>query len=80
MVDPPTVEMHLGRMGKLHTLRRAIEREPHKWGGRSVTGASRDRRGEWAPCRRYGYRKYRSFVRHVLEELAEVGNADEGPR
>lgn len=67
-------------MGKLHTLRRAIEREPEKWfrqdydGRCFARGASRSKwfgSKQWEPTESWqvGYRSYRSFVRHILNEL-----------
>jgi len=69
-------------MGKLHTLRRAIERDPEKWfrtvktlrGGNRyfVVGASFVRR-EWKPSRGYYFGSIRpprrDFVRHTLRGL-----------
>jgi hypothetical protein len=65
-------------MGKLHTLRRAIERNPEQWRGRFGPArrayyCKRDKR--WEPRGYWGPRSYRSFIEHVL---AGVGNADVG--
>jgi len=61
-------------MGKLHTLRRAIEREPEKWivrlwDGRlySVMGAYHVKSG-WRPS---GSKSYRKFVKKTLQELGK---------
>ena len=52
-------------MGKLHTLRRAILRDPKKW--RGARGASRTRKGEWYPSASYFTgTSYRSFIKHVV--------------
>lgn len=67
-------------MGKLHTLRRAIEREPEKWFNLESTGrcwaygASRriwSNNNRWEPTAPWGYhgKAYRSFVKQVLKEL-----------
>ena len=66
-------------MGKLHTLRRAILRDPQRWldacGGLdgweswySHCKAVR-RNGEWVPCGSYmcSIRSYKAFVYHVLQ-------------
>lgn len=60
-------------MGKLHTLRRAIERDPHQWyheagGGWLFVKDAHFIHGVWRP----GYpggRSYRDFVRSVLIDL-----------
>ena len=60
-------------MGKLHTLRRAIERDPQQWyheagGGWFFVKDAYFVRGAWKP----GYpggRSYREFVRSVLIDL-----------
>jgi hypothetical protein len=53
-------------MGKLHTLRRAIKREPDKWRyAFGNLGAGRDwKTGQWYPS----YFGYKRFVRKVLAE------------
>jgi hypothetical protein len=58
-------------MGKLHTLHRAIEREPGKWHYyNSVCAAWRTHDGKWEPVSWLsGSRSYRNFVRHVLRSL-----------
>ena len=67
-------------MGKLHTLRRAIEREPEKWiyrehdGRLTARGARRDRwqnHGQWFSVERWSYNgaSYRGFVQSVLAKL-----------
>ena len=54
-------------MGKLHTLRRAIERDPEKW--KDARGADRwKKHGRWLPMR--WYRKaYGAFIRSVLRDI-----------
>lgn len=54
-------------MGKLHTLRRAIERDPEKWGNstRSCGAWFNRRSGQWEPLRYYR-EQYGNFVAHVL--------------
>jgi hypothetical protein len=73
-------------MGKLHTLRRAIERNPKKWhsNGGYVYGARylekppwwnwREWEGPgWYPQSEYAYPKsYRAFVRSVLVNMGYV--------
>lgn len=59
-------------MGKLHTLRRAIERDPTKW--RTATGAVRYKgvwdKG-WQPTASYAYPGgYAKFIKKVLRELS----------
>ena len=65
-------------MGKLHSLRRAIEREPKAWKGFAgrPTGAWFDRREQrWKPQYwPWSSSSYVAFVRHVL---AGIGNADD---
>lgn len=64
-------------MGKLHTLKRAILRDPQKW-----RGASRAyfRDGQWHPTSSYGWwmgdPSYRQFIRHTLKNIGQVGSAD----
>lgn len=65
------------KMGKLHSLRRAIEREPEKYMVRYpsvlyVVKAARfhSATGQWQPYSSFwGGAAYRSFVLHVLESL-----------
>jgi len=67
-------------VGKLHTLRRAIEREPGRWycdwkypweREPRQPKAARYVNGQWRPSPQPYYRHgpYESFVRHVLKEL-----------
>ncbi len=60
-------------MGKLHTLKRAIERNPQKYISRYgiVKGALFDRETmQWVSYPFYSYRpSYRRFVFHVLESM-----------
>lgn len=51
-------------MGKLHSLRRAILRNPRKWRQYSCVGAARSRSGEWFPV--YWSHSYRQFIKKVL--------------
>jgi hypothetical protein len=64
-------------MGKLHTLRRAILREPEKW--RKMPLGAWDhgtKYGGWKPC---WAGSYRAFVKSVLKDIDDrVGNADNG--
>jgi hypothetical protein len=62
-------------MGKLHTLRRAIRREPDKW-LKSYSGASYFA-GAWRPS--WYARSYRKFIQKVLREIREspVGQSDD---
>lgn len=59
-------------MGKLHTLRRAIERDPHQWMYRirvsayRAMGASFSSKDHWIPLY---VPDYRSFVKHILGKL-----------
>lgn len=65
-------------MGKLHTLRRAIERNPESWfyhvrWNNTVKAIGAEfYRGVWKPI--YGWDKapYRSFVRYVLHDLGYI--------
>ena len=64
-------------MGKLHTLHRAIEREPANWYnvyGRAYGAHWSERYGEWRPndtaC--LDPNAYRLFVRAVLRKLGYV--------
>jgi len=62
-------------MGKLHTLRRAIERNPKEWMHENycrkvVMSAKKTKTGQWVPFLGWCSKKsYRSFVKHVLKEL-----------
>lgn len=67
-------------MGKLHTLRRAIERNPEDWfyerrygypRTENIARAARFYRGQWIPVLGWGS-SYKSFVKHVLEELGYI--------
>lgn len=74
-------------MGKLHTLKRAIERNPEDWYSKPfpfskfrVKGASRSKRyrdgvylGDWKPD--YWSYSYRPFIKKVLEG---IGISDNG--
>ena len=58
-------------MGKLHTLRRAILREPEKWKGCGARFDEKD--GQWKPVsyrdwfvREYKHLSYKTFVKRVL--------------
>lgn len=68
-------------MGKLHTLRRAILRDPELWVRRNYSGhvyriqGARRYRGEWCPA--WGL-SYCAFVRHVLREHVGVAIGDGG--
>lgn len=69
-------------MGKLHTLRRAILRDPEQWyrtrGGRvwTIRGAHHWRYDDaWHPALGDSFR---SFVAHTLRETG-VGMSDVGP-
>jgi len=63
-------------MGKLHTLRRAIERDPAKWRN-EPHGAVRERNGEWSPKGKSGRLfwwyvptpSYKKFIEHVLRNI-----------
>jgi len=64
-------------MGKLHSLRKTIEKDPEKWirkpawaGGTERAMAAQFQAGEWTPCT-WWYRgnSYVAFVRHCLKEL-----------
>lgn len=70
-------------MGKLHTLKRAIKRDPQKWVGNWGVGTGANFvDGQWNPYssspyslswRRFGH-PYQAFVRHTLKELGyDVG-------
>ena len=56
-------------MGKLHSLRRAIQRDPDKW--RNARAAARYGRGDWFPITRwsYGDGAYRKFIAKCLASL-----------
>jgi hypothetical protein len=65
-------------MGKLHSLRRAIEANPERWVSKfsGVAGASfhketiHDPVCQWHPTNSwYKHRSYRAFVRSVLRDL-----------
>lgn len=66
-------------MGKLHTLRRAIEREPEKWFTKAWANddlimpyAAHRWRDKWEPYRGWygsGSKAYRRFVAKVLKNL-----------
>ncbi len=64
-------------MGKLHTLRRAIERDPDEFRSmfsKDAYGAIWSRwSGKWVQAD-YCDRSYRSFVRRVLQEIEARGN------
>ena len=69
-------------MGKLHTLRREIERNPDQWycdnsGWTYFHGAWFDSsQGRWKPSN-WG-RSYRRFIRKVLIDMERVGPTDSG--
>ena len=80
-------------MGKLHTLRRAIKRDPNKW--KVARGAAKGNDGKWRPKNWFGFKaSYLGFIKHVLfeidpkrhlpskkqlaEQRADVGNTDNG--
>lgn len=60
-------------MGKLHTLRRAILRDPPRWYyyGRPAESARFDRRRGWRPSIARG--PYRKFIAAALAEAAAAG-------
>ena len=68
-------------MGKLHTLRRAIKRNPERWEA-TPWGKAHSAyfwNGEWCPS--WGMRgPYQAFVQHVLDEIKNdqeaIGSAD----
>lgn len=55
-------------MGKLHTLRRAIEHNPEKW--ERADSAYRANTGQWVPSRWNGV-SYKSFIKKVLRECSQ---------
>ena len=59
-------------MGKLHSLKRAIKKNPDAWHfqGR-VRGAFKKGTGEWVPQTwfAYGPHSYKKFVKKVLEDI-----------
>lgn len=64
-------------MGKLHTLRRAIERNPEDWFSKihSITVRSAERwDGKWIPNEYYSHLSYQGFVRKVLQDLGYIEN------
>jgi len=63
-------------MGKLHTLRRAILRDPDKW--KCDTGAVFLRAAGWTPVKYY--KAYKKFIRKTLENYGDVGPADSRAR
>jgi hypothetical protein len=70
-------------MGKLHTLRRAIERDPNEWSDRwGYPKPAKWTKDGWVPGYDWwgGPKPYRSFVKYVLSQIASksgaLGNAD----
>lgn len=61
-------------MGKLHTLRRAIERDPDKWRGASgarlrLLKSVKDGRISYEPSPYYSEKSYGGFIRSVLKSI-----------
>lgn len=66
-------------MGKLHTLRRAIERNPQQWLGAWITGHQgawqvvphgfTETQGRWYPSVYYSDKSYRAFLKVTLQRL-----------
>jgi hypothetical protein len=55
-------------MGKLHTLRRAIQREPRRWWS-AWSAWYNPQSGQWEPKLWWHKRSYRSFIQAVLRAL-----------
>lgn len=73
-------------MGKLHSIRKEIERDPSRWyvpllavnirgGNKNKAYGARFYRGKWIPWELHPRASYRAFVRSVL---AGLGIADIG--
>lgn len=62
-------------MGKLHSLKKAILKDPSKWYG---AGAKKSC-GEWEPIKdwwRDGHNSYKNFVKKILTSgSSSIGNA-----
>ncbi len=52
-------------MGKLHTLKRAVRRDPAKW-RRGYYAYFSKATGQWEPGTYYGGRDYRPLIRKLL--------------